>query len=219
MSSSSRSLKAQNTPWIWAVVVADSVVALAIASPSVFDQMTLSLSAILRLSTASIAPVVVLLVTSLLPPEAKAVLVFWRVHHALPGHRAFSVYATSDPRIDLQTLQRNVGKFPEAPRDQNAAWYRLYKKVETEVSVTLAHRNYLLFCDLAVLSVLLTPFVLVILVVLGVAGSAVWYAVCLFGIQYVVTAIAARNHGVRFVTNVLALHSSSNTWNNTPHAP
>lgn len=208
MTTPAKPLKAQNVTWIWGVVVADTLTLLGFAYPAAFDQTTLPVAALLRLCAAALAPVVVLLLTSLLPSEAKAVLVFWRARNTLPGHRAFSLYAARDARIDLQALRKNIGEFPDAPRDQNTLWYRLYKKVETEAMVTLAHRHYLLFRDLAALSLLLTVIAPVVVFALGAATAAIWFTICLFAIQYLATAVAARNHGVRLVTNVLALHSS-----------
>lgn len=208
MAASSRPLKAQNAPWIWGVVLADAVAIIAFAYPATLTEATVSFNAILRMLAASLAPVVVLLLTSLLTSDAKATLVFWRVRDALPGHRAFSLHAQRDSRIDLDTLEKNVGKFPESPRDQNSTWYRLYKKVESDISVTLAHRNYLLFRDIAGVSLVLLPVAVVTLYSIGARGASLWFAAALFGGQYVATAIAAGNHGVRLVTNVLALHSS-----------
>src|SRR5690606_15254291 len=97
-------LKGQNSTWIWTVVAADAVALAGFAFPSVADQIT-SWLASARLAGASLAPVIVLLLTSILPTELKEALVFWRVRDVLPGHRAFSVYAQKDPRIDLNRLQ------------------------------------------------------------------------------------------------------------------
>jgi hypothetical protein len=133
-------------------------------------------------------------------------LVFWRWRDVLPSHRAFSRHAERDSRIDLTALRKNVGELPSAPRDQSAHWYRLYKAVETEISVASAHRHFLLFRDLASLS----------LVLLCVVPVTSWFiepritipAAALFGVQYLLSAIAARHNGTRMVTNVLALHST-----------
>lgn len=207
MAASGKSLKAQNIGWLWGVVIADALALLAFAFPILFSPAAIKEYVWLRAIAATVAPVVVLLFTSLLSSDAKAVLVFWRLRDTLPGHRAFSVHAIKDPRIDMETLRKNAGKFPEAPRDQNATWYRLYKKVESEITVAQAHRHYLLFRDLATLSLLLAPIATLTLYILDVAPAAVGFAAALFVGQYVATAVAARNNGVRLVTNVLALHA------------
>jgi hypothetical protein len=162
----------------------------------------------IQLCISGASPVIVLLLSSLLSSDAKAVLVFWRLRDALPGHRAFSVHAMHDPRIGLEALRKHVGAFPEAPRDQNATWYRLFKKVDSEASVAQAHRHYLLFRDLTTLSLLLAPLAALTLYFLGVTPAAIAFAGMLLGGQYAAMAIAARNCGVRLVTNVLALHSA-----------
>jgi hypothetical protein len=65
----------------------------------------------------------------------------------------------------------------------------------------------LLFRDLAALSLIAAPCVALLLYVLefgfGVSASAALILLT----QYSATAVAARNNGMRFVTNVLALHS------------
>lgn len=203
-----KSLKAKNIFSIWAVLISDALGVIALTIPSIIEDVGLSWSAFLRSGLAGVAPVAVFLITSLLSSEAKAVLVFWRIRHVLPGHRAFSIYALRDPRIDIKALKKNVGQFPESPRDQNALWYRLFKKIDEEESVSLPHRQFLLFRDLASISVLLLVFIPILLLVLGVATYNVGVVTALFLMQYGATAIAARNQGIRLVSNVLALHSA-----------
>jgi len=207
-----RALKVQNTVWIWAVVVADAVTLAGFAFPAVADQMA-SWLASAHLAGASIAPVIVLLLTSILPTALKEALVFWRVRDVLPGHRAFSVYAQKDPRIDLARLRTAAADFPAAARDQNSLWYRLYRQVEADPGVAQAHRHFLLFRDLTALSLLLTIVAPLVLYVLGASATAAWLAVALFGAQYLASALAGRFRGVRFVCNVLALHGASSAAN------
>jgi hypothetical protein len=203
-----KSLKAKNILSIWAVLLSDAVGVLALTFPTITENVSASAGAFLRSGLAAVAPVVVFLLTSLLPPHVKAVLVFWRIRDALPGHRAFSLYAFRDPRIDIESLKKNVGQFPDSPRDQNSLWYRLFKKVEGEEAVALAHRQFLLFRDLASISILLIAIAPALLYALGVPSLNIGIVIALFLIQYSATAIAARNHGERLVTNVLAVHST-----------
>lgn len=200
----SKTLKGQNVGWIWAVVAGDALALAAIALPSMLQQAA-SWLASSRIAGVSIAPLIVLLLTSLLPSTVKARLVFWRWRDALPAHRAFSVHAPGDPRIDLERLRAAVGELPVAPRDQNATWYRLFKRLEREPIVAEAHRHFLLFRDLAALSVLLAVIAPAALYILGAKVAAVVIAFGFLTSQYGATAIAARHHGVRLVTNVLAL--------------
>jgi fatty-acid desaturase len=207
MGKSDKSLKSKNLKWLWSVVALDAIALVLVAFPGLLTSETLKDFAWVRVLVAGIAPVVVLLLTSLLSADGKAVIVFWRVKETLPGHRAFSVYAPRDSRINVDALRKNVGTFPDDPREQNTLWFKLYKKVESEVTVAQAHRHYLLFRDLAAMSLLLAPLATLALYLSGSASTATWIAFAILCTQYAATALAARNDGIRFVTNVLTLHS------------
>jgi hypothetical protein len=153
-------------------------------------------------------PVVVLLLASILPSNWKAILVYWKITEALPGHEAFTKYGPSDPRVDLELLRKNVGAFPSDRREQNAMWYRLYRRVATEPSVLDSHKLFLLFRDMAAISILLAVLVPVAFVLLGVQDKFVWVSLAVFLTQYLAAALAARHSGIRFVTTVLAEHST-----------
>jgi hypothetical protein len=211
MRAGERSLRTQNAAWLWAVAGLDSALLAALHlwhgpdwGSDISEFMKL---AGFRAAITTAAPVLVLLLTSLLPADAKAALVFWRVRDVLPGHRAFSVHALHDPRVDLASLKKNVGAFPEAPREQNSFWYKLFKKVESDTAVGLAHRHYLLFRDLAAMSFVLLVAVPTGLCLFGADGKLITQSSILFVVQYLLSAVAGRLQGVRFVTTVLALHS------------
>jgi hypothetical protein len=208
MTAPSKSLKEENAKFIWAVVLGDVVIVFGLLFPLLLGEV---LSDVLpKAFGASVAPLVVFFLTSLLPSDVKAAIVFLRVHDILPGHRAFTVYGAHDSRVDLVRLRRKVGGFPKTPRGQNTTWYSLYKEVESEAGVILAHRHYLLFRDIAGISLLLLPVVVGLLFVLGSSGRILILAAGFFLLQYALSAIAARNQGVRLVTNVLAIHSARN---------
>lgn len=147
-------------------------------------------------------------VNGLLSSEAKARLVFWRWTYPLPGSFAFSWYAQRDPRIDLAALRRIVGEWPADPREQNVVWFRLYRSVQNEPAVMHAHSHFLIARDYAALAVLMLP-------ILGLAGlwsmnstaTAGIYAGLLL-LQYLIARVAAKNHGISLVTNVLAAKAS-----------
>jgi hypothetical protein len=206
---SKRVLKAQNAFWIWSVGIADALLLVVLAFPSVAGQAMSWLSSGARLGGAAIVPVAVLLLTSLVPSDAKAVLVFWRVKDVLPGHRAFSIFAQRDTRIDVERLRAFVGQYPETPREQNTLWYRLFKQVESDAGVAQAHRHFLLFRDLAALSFILMIIAPIMLLFVGAAPEAAIFVLWIMVMQYLATAIAARFHGERLVCNVLALHGAS----------
>jgi hypothetical protein len=156
----------------------------------------------------SAAPVAILLLSSLLSADAKAVLIFWRTSFVLPGHRAFTEHAPGDARIDLGNLKKNVGALPDDPKEQNALWFKLYKKVENDVAVLQAHKAYLLFRDLASMSALLAPTLLAIVWIVEGSPERGFLAFVLFGVQYIACMIAARNSANRMVTNVLSAHAA-----------
>lgn len=144
MQSVEKSLKAINGIKLVSVLTANALLlAMAVIWPVVGPSWQWNDTASLRAALAVFLPLAVLLLNSLVPASIKAVLVFWRVRHALPGHRAFSWHAVHDPRIDVDRLRRNVGAFPAEPRAQNTLWYRLFKLVEQDVLIDHVHGQFL----------------------------------------------------------------------------
>jgi hypothetical protein len=149
--------------------------------------------------------VLVGIVNAQLSPDMKARIVFLRWDNPLPGSEAFTRHAGSDPRVDVAAIERAHGPLPVDPREQNRLWYRLYKSVENDASVQQVHREFLFTRDYACLALMMT-------VVLGAAGviqiPSLSTSLSYFGLlalQFVLAMRAARNHGRRFVTTVLAL--------------
>ncbi|WP_091785714.1 hypothetical protein [Paraburkholderia steynii] len=205
---SGKSLKTRNMVWLIAVGIVDVIVLLIIAFHRPIDDFTADKSIALRISLSVFLPVPILFLSYLLSHKAKAILVFWRVNNPMPGSRAFSVHAPSDVRIDLTALKKNVGEFPESERDQNSMWYRLYKLVENDITVVETHQKYLMFRDIAAMSILLVPVAPSVLFLFGNKPSTAAWSAAVFGLQYLITAVAARNSGVRFVQNVLCIHAT-----------
>ena len=154
-------------------------------------------------------PVVVLLLTGLLSHEAKARLVYWKIKNPLPGSQAFTKCALVDARIDMKALKKNVGALPTDPSEQNAMWFRLYRLVRDDPAVSHTHRLYLMYRDMAAMSLIVTPLIPLAAWYAGVASGGRWIVGALLAIQYVVCAISARNSGTRFICNVLAIHSTT----------
>jgi hypothetical protein len=157
--------------------------------------------------TSLLTPPLLLLLTAVLPPDFKASLVFWRVRHALPGHRAFSKYLNGDARIDVAALERRIGTFPAEPDAQNAEWFRIYRLHRNDDAVLDANRRFLLFRDLAAVSLLLAVGVPVALKLVGLE-IAMGPAGAVFAVQYVLGAVAAQQAGIRLVRTVLAIEST-----------
>ena len=138
----------------------------------------------------------------------KARLVFWRKSHPLPGSRAFTEYMHTDSRIDVTALQQYMDPLPTEPGTQNALWYRWYREVEEDTRIRQVHREYLFTRDYAGIAALLAgslgPLSFWQLESMAIAG---FYSVALLA-QYLLVRRAAYNHGVRFVTTVLASKAS-----------
>jgi hypothetical protein len=138
----------------------------------------------------------------------KAMLVFWKVTDPQPGSQAFTKYGPADTRINMAALKRNVGTLPTVPAEENAKWYKLYRMVQNEPAVVEAHKLFLMYRDMAAMSL---PLIVVVPLGLRIAGASAAEALIagsLFLLQYIATALSARHSGVRFVCNVLAIHST-----------
>jgi hypothetical protein len=206
-----RSLKDQNRWQLWLAIAANALIFYAVIQVESFTLAGLKplFSGASNLLPAGFALILTTVANGFFSADAKARLVFLRWTHALPGHRAFSVHAISDPRIDVAKLRRLCGnKLPTDPAEQNRTWYRLYKTVEHVPAVEQVHRDFLLMRDYTGLSALF-------LIVLGTAAlfmapswrvSAV-YCGCL-AVQLILVRHAAATYGIRFTKTVLAEKSA-----------
>ncbi len=211
---SAKPLKEGNRIYVGLIVIVNSLQLYAVAQES-----TISIAGMKALLTEStnllpvgFALIVTTVANGLLSAETKARLVFLRWKNALPGHRAFSKYAASDPRVDIAKLKRLCGnKLPEDPAEQNRTWYRLYKTVESNPSVLQVQRDFLLMRDYAGLAAL---FVVVFgaMAVIEVPSWRVCLTYCFFLVaQFVLVRQAASTYGARFVTTVLAEKAAAST--------
>lgn len=151
-----------------------------------------------------LTPLVLAVACGLLPASWKATLVFWRFRNALPGCRAFSEFAKRDPRIDESLLLKQLDKVPSSARDENATWYRWYKVVQDHVIVKESHKQFLLNRDLTGIAFLFCIFGTPALIPAGssVLNTCVYAAITT--LQFIILSVVARNHGNRFVCNVMA---------------
>lgn len=207
---SSKSLKSEYQKWLWMVATADLIVVALFLLPGMGAGGDLSKLANWRLLTTALVPVVVLLLVNVLPHKAKCLLVYWKPYGWMPGSEVFTKFAPDDVRVDMKALAKNVGPLPEAPREQNARWYQLYKLVENQTEVADAHRSFLMYRDMAVLSLAFAGLGPAGLYLAGASKGAQWLAAAVFVAQFILTALSARWSGVRFVCNVVALHSAKN---------
>lgn len=205
---SSKTLKGRNLAWLVATLVLDVLVLLVLAFHTSIQDMTPTAIAVIRTSLTVLLPIPVLILSSLVSADHKAILVFWHFKHPLPASRAFSVHAPADHRIDLAKLKKHVGPFPVDEREQNAKWYGLYKQVDSDPSVVDSHKNYLLFRDIAAMSLLLVVILPIPMYFTDVESTKIAISATWFLGQYLITAFAARTSGIRFVQNVLAVHAT-----------
>lgn len=205
---SSKSLKAEYQKWLWLLATADLVVVAFFLFPSIFPGDDLFKLMNWRLFTTLLAPIAVILLVNVLPHKAKCMLVYWKPYGWMPGSEVFSRFAREDVRVDMAALSKNIGSLPQDPRDQNTRWYQLYKLVENHTEVSETHRTFLMYRDMAVLSLMFAIVLPICLAIVGAPPGAQLLALAIFVAQFVLTALSARWSGVRFVCNVVALHSA-----------
>jgi hypothetical protein len=206
-----KSLKEGNRKQLWSTFSANAIVFYAVLQS---DKLVVSgirslLGGAANLLSAGIALVVTSVINGLLSADMKARLVFMRWKHALPGHRAFSKYAVSDPRVDPELLKRALdGEVPFGTEIENRAWYRIYRQYESDPAIQQVHREFLFTRDY-------TAFAAMFLVVCGPASlivlhswrTPVGYYVFLL-LQFILVRQAASTYGARMITTVLAYKSS-----------
>jgi hypothetical protein len=203
-----RSLKSLNMKWLALLAATDVLFVLLFIAPELLNDVTMTQIGIGRLLTTPMMPVIVLLFVNVLPHDVKSMLVYWKPLGVLPGFEAFTLHGPRDPRIDMAALKKNVGALPTESSEQNTKWYKLYKLVPNEPEVFEAHKLFLMYRDMAVLSLPLAALVPLSLNVAGAPASTLALAAGIFAIQYLLTALSARWSGIRFVCNVLAIHSA-----------
>lgn len=202
-----RSLKSLNIKWLVSMALADAVVIFLVVVPEITKDTWTTVAMIRGLSTV-VLPVLVLLIVNVLPYNIKAMLVYWKPLGWLPGSEAFTKFGPADERIDMVALKKNVGKLPTDPKEQNSKWFKLYKMVEIQTEVAAAQKDFLMYRDMAVISLPLIVLVPLGLWLAGIGPGALWFAAVVFIVQYLLAATSARHSGIRFVTNVLAIHSA-----------
>jgi hypothetical protein len=158
-----------------------------------------------------IASIATLLVSEIVPAKWKLTLVYWKIRNPTPGSKAFSDIALNDHRISCAALEERYGPLPKNPCEQDEKFYQIYKPLDGDIGIDDAHKSYLLFRELAVLS-----FAAMI------AGSMIAYALSksffasgvyllVTTTMYLATAIAGQNAGHRFVSNTLAVACAKNS--------
>ena len=208
MKSYERSLKSLNFAWHVALATADAIVLALYVAPELISSSTTTQLGLYRALGAAVLPMVVLLLMNVMSSNFKALLVYWKAYGWLPGCEAFTKYGPSDHRVNMAQLKKNVGTWSDEPKEQNSKWYKLYKQVETIPEVAYAQKDFLMYRDMAVLSLPLIVIAPLGLYIADANTKAMWIGAAMFVVQYVLTAVSARHSGERFVCNVLAVHSA-----------
>lgn len=203
-----RSLKSLNMKWLVMLASLDVLVVLLFVAPEFIKDSSWSSVVVMRGLVTALLPVLVLMFTGVLPHNVKAILVYWNVKNPLPGCHAFTRYAPADVRIDMVALRKNVGELPTDAAEQNRKWFKLYRMVGDDKTVVEAHKMYLLYRDMAAMSLPLIVLIPLGLHFGGASAGASWVSAGLFAVQFIVCCLCARNSGTRFVCNVLAIHST-----------
>lgn len=204
MPSTPKSIKSQILPLLVAVLVADALFVAIVAG--LVDSDWLSMSNAKRAGSAAILPVLALLLVNAIPAAWRDRIGHLRWTSPLPGNRAFTEYGPQDDRINMAALERMHGPLPSIGKEQNTLWFKLYKDVGSEVSVIESQKRYLLFRDLATMSLMLflaSPSLATVF-----DWQVVGWAALTFVLQTALCAVTSRNTGIRFVANVLVLHSA-----------
>lgn len=205
----SLSLKDQNRPLLALVVLANAALYFVVLSGELsIENWIGTFTDIQNLAPVLVVSILTGILNGQVSHEYKARLVFWNWKHPLPGSRAFTEYIQKDPRIDVEKLKAFADPLPEAPEKQNALWFKWYREFQNEPGIKQVHREYLFTRDYAGIS---------FLSVVGLGALAFWqfeepkialmYLVILL-LQYFFVRRAARNHGSRFVSSVLAYKAS-----------
>lgn len=157
----------------------------------------------------TLASLATIAMTRLIPRLWERRLVHLGWEFPLPACHAFSKYAKTDFRVDVQDLQRAYGELPTDGKEQNKLWYKFYlKHQEHNPHIAYHHRVYLLLSDSAMLVLLLLPLVAVIFGITVTLDTG-RTLLALMGIEFLVFRQAAHNAGVELVTDVLALESDA----------
>ncbi len=203
-----RSLKSQNWVYVTPYIIFN-VIAFYVVVTGTDDVWRLTETALTSVAWSVASGFTALILNGILGGDFKAILVFWRIKHALPGCRAFSEYLETDPRINPSIMESHYGELPADPVEQNRLWYRIYQRHESHPAVRDSHRNYLATRDLTALSVIfLATLAPAAAIMQGHLTPLTIYIGALAGL-YGLTSQAARMYGRRFVTTVLAVGTGS----------
>ena len=213
--STSEKLQKENISNIWKIICMDFLVLNIILSSLniekfislITSKSMLDNSLFKLLSSFILGILIVKLLLNILPAEIKHNIIFGKLKYSLPGHRAFTVHAKKDPRIDMENLKKILGVLPKLPSEQNRIWYKIYQQHKNDEQIIDSHLKFLFFRD----SSILTIFIFIGFIILCITFKATLFqwilSISFITIQLIIFIISAKNNGIRFVQNVLCLES------------
>lgn len=156
----------------------------------------------------SVVYILVLISDALVSTKIKNAIVY--CFFPLPGEVIYSNWKLKcqDERISqkdflkyYENVYKNMPSKSNTRQYENIEWYKLYAKYEKEDKVYSSHRDYLMFRDMTVSTIVM----LILYIVIGSIVDVV--PVCKNGIiyllvMYVIVNIATHSRGKRFVNNV-----------------
>jgi len=201
-----RTLKDQNRWQLWLVIAANTLFLYGVIQANAIELSGIKgvFTDTRNLLSVGFAVLIATVISGFLSADMKARIVFLRWNDALPGHRAFTVYAPRDSRIDLAALTASHGPLPVLPKDQNRLWYRIFKTVDEQPHISQLHRDFLLLRDYTAIALLCLVIYGVSALVLIPSGRVCLFYLALLAAQLAVVRQAAFHYGVRLVTNTLA---------------
>jgi len=150
----------------------------------------------------------VAVLNALVSPRVKAMVVYLKLRHPLPGSDAFSQLACKDDRVNLEILRKAFGELPTAAAGANSLWYSIFRQYKDDPSVYSANKSFVLLRDCAVFSVAILLLSILGLLFTSEHRGALLWMVALGAIQFLLFRHAAANEGRRLVVNVLAIASA-----------
>lgn len=200
-------LKALNAPVLGTILFINTAFAIAIVERGSISNAIESMVALEADFVApAIAAIISGLVTNQLSALSKARIIFLRWRNPLPGSRAFSEIIHQDDRINAASLERWLQEIPSTPRSQNAAWYEIFRSLQSDAAVSQAHRLYLLFRDWCIICLAIWAGAGLYIAYTTTASLAITYSILMF-VQFLFARNAAANSGNRLVSTVLAIKS------------
>jgi hypothetical protein len=201
-----RTLKDQNRWPLWLVIAANTLFLYGVIQSNAIELSGIKgvFTDARNLLSVGFGVLIATVLNGFLSADAKARIVFLRWENVLPGHRAFSVYARRDSRIDLGALADAYGRLPTDPTQQNRLWYRIFKTVDDQPHIAQLHRDFLLLRDYTAIALLCLAIYGALALFLIPSGHVCMFYMALLVVQLIVVRQSAFQYGIRLVTNTVA---------------